>query len=52
MRGLQKNECMSEFSIEIAVFHRKCLPQARALIETNRNLLRFRRGHGFPFLFL
>jgi len=34
-------ECLSEFSIEIAVLHRKCFGQTRALIEININLLAF-----------
>lgn len=37
-------ECLSEFSIEIAVLHRKCLGQTRALIEINTNLLGFLTG--------
>lgn len=43
-------ECMSEFSIEIAVSHRKCLGQTRALIGRSRNLLGYRRERLFPFL--
>lgn len=43
-------ECMSEFSTEIAVFHRKCLRQTRALIERSRNLPGNRRERLFPFL--
>ena len=34
-------ECLNEFSIEIAVLHRKCLGLTRALTEINTNLLGF-----------
>ena len=43
-------ECMSDFSIENAVFRRKCLGQTRALTEISTNLLRFWRERLFQFL--